>query len=75
MEKRHKDILRALVGRLRSILVGKETDQGFMAGSLDRELERIGIAPDGKIASIDTLLDTRNGELYAYRVAAINYPH
>ena len=70
MEKRHKDILRALVGRLRSILVGKETDQGFMAGSLDRELERIGIAPDGKIASIDTLLDTRNGELYAYRVAA-----
>jgi Eco57I restriction endonuclease. len=70
MEKRHKDILRALVGRLRAILVGRETDQGFMSGNLDRELERIGIAPDGTIAPIDALLDARNGELYAYRVAA-----
>ena len=49
MEKRHKDIMRVLVGKLRHILVGTQTDDGFTQGNLDRELERIGIAPDGTI--------------------------
>lgn len=70
MEKRHKDILRTLVGKLRHILVGTVTDDGLTPGNLDRELERIGIAPDGTITPIDALATTLfHGELRAYRVA------
>ena len=71
MEKRHKDIIRTLVGKLRHILVGTTTDDGFTQGNLDRELERLGIAPDGTITPIDVLLNSiSSGERNAYRVAS-----
>ncbi len=71
MEKRHKDIMRVLVGKLRHILVGTQTDDGFTQGNLDRELERIGIAPDGTITPVDALANNIfNGELHAYRAAS-----
>jgi len=71
MEKRHKDIMRSLVGKLRHILVGTQTDDGFTQGNLDRELERIGIAPDGTITPVDALANNiHNGERTAYRVAS-----
>ena len=71
MEKRHKDIMRGIVGKLRHILVGTQTDGGFTQGNLDRELERIGIAPDGTITPVDALTgNTHNGEHTAYRVAS-----
>jgi hypothetical protein len=70
MEKRHKDIMRTLVGKLRYILVGTQTDDGFTPGNLDRELERIGIAPNGTITPVDALANNVfNGELHAYRAA------
>jgi len=71
MEKRHKDIMRTLIGKLRHILVGTQTDDGFTQGNLDRELERIGIAPDGTITPVDALTgNIHNGERTAYRVAS-----
>ncbi|GAC1563181.1 MAG: hypothetical protein NVS2B2_28350 [Ktedonobacteraceae bacterium] len=71
MEKRHKDIMRTLVGKLRHMLVGTTTDDAFTQGNLDRELERLGIAPDGTITPIDVLSNTiSSGERNAYRVAS-----
>jgi hypothetical protein len=70
MEKRQKDIMRTLVRKLRSILVGTPSPTGFLPGSLDRELEHIGIASDGTITPADALLHTiQNRELRAYRIA------
>ncbi|NTU83048.1 MAG: SAM-dependent DNA methyltransferase, partial [Chloroflexales bacterium] len=45
MLKRHKDLLRAIVAGLRLTL----------AGDLDRELERLGVAPDGALTPRDGL--------------------
>jgi len=46
MLKRHKDLTRTLVSELRHILVGNTHANGTMIrGDLDRELERLGIAP------------------------------
>jgi hypothetical protein len=71
MEKHYKDIMRALIRKLRTTLVGGPSPTGFVPGSLDRELERIGIASDGTIIPVDGLLNNiRNGELRAYHVAA-----
>jgi len=71
MDKRHKDIMRTLVGKLRHILVGIPTDDGLTPGNLDRELERIGITPAGTITPIDALANNMfNGELHAYRAAS-----
>ncbi len=71
MDKRHKDIMRSLVIRLRHILVGTPTEaDGFLPGNLDRELERVGIAPDGTITPLDALTNLYNGELRIYRVAS-----
>src|SRR5438445_509848 len=69
MEKRHKDIMRALVKELRHIFVGTPTDAGIRSGNLNRELERIGIAPDGTITPIDALVDIRSDEMRTYRIA------
>jgi hypothetical protein len=52
MQKRSKDLLRAVVTQLRHILSGG-LDQ---RGDLDRELERLGVGPDGTIAPYDALL-------------------
>ncbi len=71
MEKRHKDIMRVLIRKLRYVLIGTPSEAGVLPGSLDRELERIGIASDGTITPADALLnDIHNGELRAYGVAA-----
>jgi hypothetical protein len=72
MQKQHKDLLRALVRELRHKLVGSisPTDGKVERGNLDRELERLGIAPDGTIKPIDVLPSIRPHERYAYRVAA-----
>ena len=56
MQKRHKDLMRTLVSELRHILVGSIAANGsVLRGDLDRELERLGIAPDGTIAPLDAL--------------------
>src|SRR5436190_418922 len=71
MQKRHKDLLRALVRDLRQKLVGtiSPIDGKGERGNLDRELERLGIAPDGTIKPIDALPQVHPHERYAYRVA------
>src|SRR5215469_15226071 len=71
MQKRHKDLLRTLVIELRHILVGAIAPDGTTTrGDLDRELERLGIAPDGTIIPFDALAHPGNHERQAHRVAA-----
>ncbi|MCG8347004.1 MAG: BREX-1 system adenine-specific DNA-methyltransferase PglX [Chloroflexales bacterium] len=56
MLKRHKDLLRAIVAALRATLAGAASADGaWQRGDLDRELERLGIAPDGKLTPLDML--------------------
>ncbi len=71
MQKRHKDLLRALIRELRHKLVGSfsPADGKVERGNLDRELERLGIAPDGTIKPLDAIPHARSSEKYAYRVA------
>ena len=67
MQKRHKDILRPLVAELRRTLAGSA--DGSVRGDLDRELERLGIAPDGTITSFDALPNPSRAEERARVVA------
>ena len=70
MLKRYKDLMRTLVIELRHILVGTTAADGtLIRGDLDRELERLGIAPDGTIAPFDVLANPTPNERQAYRVA------
>ncbi len=56
MLKRHKDLLRSIVSGLRAVLSGSAAGDGsWQRGDLDRELERLGIAPDGSDSSLDAL--------------------
>jgi hypothetical protein len=56
MLKRHKDMLRPLVANLRARLAGSAgADGAWQRGDLDRELERLGIAPDGGAIPLDAL--------------------
>ncbi|MFQ5342149.1 MAG: Eco57I restriction-modification methylase domain-containing protein, partial [Anaerolineae bacterium] len=72
MQKRHKDLLRTLVKELRHILAGHEDKAGaWQRGDLDRELERLGFAPDGAITPIDALRNPTPEEVRAYRVAEV----
>src|SRR2546421_12992890 len=71
MLKRYKDLTRTLVSELRHILVGNMHANGSMIrGDLDRELERLGIAPDGTLAPMDALVNATPNERQAYQVAA-----
>ncbi len=72
MQKRQKDLLRALVSALRARLVGKTSvsEDKVERGNLDRELERLGIAPDGSIKPIEALPGASEHERYAYGVVA-----
>src|SRR6266581_3354480 len=71
MQKRHKDLIRTLVIELRHILVGSaDADSSTMRGDLDRQLERLGIAPDGTIAPLDVLATPTPQEQQAHRIAA-----
>ena len=48
MEKRSKDLLRNLIAELRRTLLGTWDEVGIpVRGDLDRELERMGVAPNG----------------------------
>jgi hypothetical protein len=66
MLKRHKDLLRAIVAPLRTTLAGTaQADGAWQRGDLDRELERLGVAPDGALTPLDALPGsgcTSNGE-------------
>ncbi|QBD82807.1 BREX-1 system adenine-specific DNA-methyltransferase PglX [Ktedonosporobacter rubrisoli] len=70
MQKRYKDLLRTLVRELRHKLVGTFATAESQAerGNLDRELERLGIAPNGIIKPIELLPDAQPHERYAYHV-------
>src|SRR6266536_3405079 len=69
MQKRHKDLMRTLVIELRHILVGTVASDGtVLRGDLDRELERLGIAPNGTITPLDALANPTPNERQAYRV-------
>jgi hypothetical protein len=72
MQKRSKDLLRSLVRELRHKLVGTVATAESQAerGNLDRELERLGIAPDGTIKPIELLPHALPHERYAHRIAA-----
>src|SRR6266568_9355685 len=71
MQKRHKDLMRTLVTELRHILVGSgASDSAVLRGDLDRELERLGIAPDGTITPLDALANATPNERLAHRIAA-----
>ncbi|HSH83345.1 MAG TPA: hypothetical protein VLA19_32840 [Herpetosiphonaceae bacterium] len=69
MLKRHKDLLRTLVGELRTTLAGgAATDDTWQRGDLDRELERLGVGTDGSLAPIDALYSPTPEERRARRV-------
>jgi len=71
MQKRHKDLMRTLMSELRHILVGTTASDGtILRGDLDRELERLGIAPDGTITPLDALANAAPNERLAHRIAA-----
>lgn len=56
MLKRHKDLLHPLVAALRTALAGTADDEGnWQRGDLDRELERLGIVPNGMVTPLDAL--------------------
>ncbi|MDI9547714.1 MAG: hypothetical protein QM346_08930, partial [Chloroflexota bacterium] len=75
MLKQHKDLLRTLVADLRHTLDGAYDEAApdgrtRIRGDLDRELERIGIAPDGSITPLDALPNRTPHDERAHRVAA-----
>ena len=73
MIKRHRDLLRVVVADLRHTLSGRPNatngGAGAQRGDLDRELERLGIAPDGTITPFDALPNPTPIERRARRVA------
>src|SRR3954471_15102781 len=71
MLKRHKELLRALVGELRRTLAGSTDAKGNkIRGDLDRELERLGIAENGRVTPVDALVNPTAQERRANMVAA-----
>jgi len=66
MIKRHRDLLRIVVADLRHTLSGGPNGR---RGDLDRELERLGIAPDGTVTPFDALPNPTPVERRARRVA------
>ncbi len=70
MDKRHKDLLRRTVGDLRRALAGGEDARGeWQRGDLDRELERLGIAPDGTRTALSALPDLTDADRRAHEAA------
>ena len=69
MEKRQKDLLRALVAQLRHTLIGTWDEAGKpVRGDLDRELERLGVAPDGTLSPLDALPNATAAERRVRRI-------
>ncbi len=70
MQKPHKELLRTLITEIRHTLLGWWDDDGrHHRGDLDRELERLGIAPDGTITPLDALRDPSRHERWTRAVA------
>ncbi|MCB0055061.1 MAG: hypothetical protein KDE24_36530, partial [Caldilinea sp.] len=70
MQKQHKDLLRTVVTALRHRLAGTwDADGQPVRGDLDRELERLGFAPDGQVTPLDALVQPTAIERRAYQVA------
>ena len=73
MIKRYRDLLRVVVADLRHTLSGRPNatngGAGAQRGDLDRELERLGIAPDGTVTPFDALPNPTPIERRARRVA------
>jgi hypothetical protein len=73
MIKRYRDLLRVVVADLRHTLSGRPSapngGAGAQRGDLDRELERLGIAPDGAVTPFDALPNPTPVERRARRVA------
>ena len=73
MIKRYRDLLRVVVADLRHTLSGRPNatngGAGAQRGDLDRELERLGIAPDGTVTPFDALPNPTPTERRARRVA------
>lgn len=55
MQQRHKQMLRSIILDLRHMLAGGRINGGMVRGDFDRELERVGINPDGTIAPFDII--------------------
>jgi len=69
LQKRQKDLLRSVVLDLRHTLAGNTANGKHQRGDLDRELERLGIAPDGTIIPFDVVANPSTEETRARRVA------
>ena len=66
MQKRYKDLLRSIVTDLRHTLSGNGNGQ---RGDLDRELERLGVAPNGSSTPFDAVPNPTAADRRARRVA------
>ncbi len=70
MLKPHKEILAAVIRDLRRDMLGTtEKDGTKVRGDLDRELERIGVLPDGRVQPIDVLPNATPAEVRAHEAA------
>ena len=69
MQKRQKDLLRTVVLDLRHTLAGNTTDGKSVRGDLDRELERLGVAPTGILTPFDIIATPTTHERRARQVA------
>ena len=70
MLKQHKDILAAVIRDLRHELLGYTAKDGTaVRGDLDRELERLGVLPDGRVQPIDALPSATDQERQAHYAA------
>ncbi len=69
MQKRQKDLLRAVVLDLRHTLAGNTAIGKQVRGDLDRELERLGVAPDGTLTPFDIVANPTTHERRARQVA------
>ena len=70
MLKPHKEILAAVIRDLRRDLLGTtEKDGTPVRGDLDRELERLGVLPDGRVQPIDGLPNATPAEVRAHESA------
>ncbi len=70
MIKQHKDILAAVIRDLRHDLLGYTAKDGTaVRGDLDRELERLGVLPDGRVQPIDALPNATAPERQAHYAA------
>jgi hypothetical protein len=70
MIKQHKDILATVIRDLRHELLGYTAKDGApVRGDLDRELERLGVLPDGRVQPIDALPSATAPERQAHYAA------